>query len=55
MSTATGERPQSLDAYLRQTGIPGLCDLDTRALTRHLRTNGTLRGVMQAYAAGRDT
>jgi carbamoyl-phosphate synthase small subunit len=43
---------RSLDAYLRETGIPGLCDLDTRALTRHLRTNGTLRGIIQAYASG---
>jgi carbamoyl-phosphate synthase small subunit len=43
---------RSLDTYLRETGIPGLCDLDTRALTRHLRTNGTLRGIIQAYAPG---
>jgi carbamoyl-phosphate synthase small subunit len=43
---------RSLDAYLHETGIPGLCDLDTRALTRHLRTNGTLRGIIQAYPAG---
>jgi carbamoyl-phosphate synthase small subunit len=43
---------ESLDAYLRRTGIPGLCDLDTRALTRHLRKSGTLRGVIQTYAAG---
>jgi carbamoyl-phosphate synthase small subunit len=30
-------------------GIPGLCELDTRALTRHLRTHGTRRGVIRAY------
>src|SRR5215469_1607031 len=42
---------ESLDTYLRRTGIPGLCDLDTRALTRHLRKSGTLRGVIQSYAA----
>jgi carbamoyl-phosphate synthase small subunit len=45
---------ESLDAYLRRCGIPGLCDLDTRALTRHLRTHGTLRGVIQAYAPGEE-
>ena len=45
---------RSLDTYLQETGIPGLCDLDTRALTRHLRTNGTLRGVIQAYAPGEE-
>jgi carbamoyl-phosphate synthase small subunit len=45
---------RSLDTYLQETGIPGLCDLDTRALTRHLRTNGTLRGVIQDYAPGEE-
>ncbi len=44
---------QSLDAYLRQSGIPGLAEVDTRALTRHLRTHGTRRGVMQACSTGR--
>ena len=44
---------ESLDAYLRQSGIPGLAELDTRALTRHLRTHGTLRGVLQACSTGR--
>jgi carbamoyl-phosphate synthase small subunit len=43
---------ESLDRYLGRNGIPGLCELDTRALTRHLRTHGTLRGVIQAYDAG---
>lgn len=45
---------RSLDAYLHETGIPGLGDLDTRALTRHLRTNGTLRGIIQAYPPGEE-
>jgi carbamoyl-phosphate synthase small subunit len=42
----------SLDDYLRAAGIPGMSELDTRALTRHLRTQGTLRGVLRAYPAG---
>jgi carbamoyl-phosphate synthase small subunit len=37
----------SLDAFLRHHGIPGLCEIDTRALTRHLRDNGTKRGVVR--------
>jgi carbamoyl-phosphate synthase small subunit len=41
----------TLDAFLAHHGIPGLCDIDTRALTRHLRTHGTLRGIIQAYRA----
>jgi carbamoyl-phosphate synthase small subunit len=42
---------ESLDDYLHRHGIPGLCELDTRALTHHLRTHGTLRGVIRAYPA----
>ena len=43
---------ESLDDYLERNGIPGVSDFDTRALTRHLRTQGTLRGVLRAYPAG---
>jgi carbamoyl-phosphate synthase small subunit len=39
----------SLDDYLARRGIPGVCELDTRALTRHLRSSGTLRGILRAY------
>ena len=42
---------ESLDDYLARNGIPGVCELDTRALTRHLRTHGSLRGVLRAYPA----
>lgn len=42
---------ESLDDYLARNGIPGLCEFDTRALTRHLRDHGTLRGVIRAYPA----
>jgi carbamoyl-phosphate synthase small subunit len=42
----------SIDDYLAANGIPGVCDLDTRALTRHLREHGTLRGVLRVYEAG---
>jgi carbamoyl-phosphate synthase small subunit len=38
---------ESLDDYLSRSGIPGVCELDTRALTRHLRTHGTLRGIIR--------
>ena len=37
---------RSLDAELRLFGVPGLHGVDTRALTRHLRDHGTLRGVI---------
>ncbi|MBI4318897.1 MAG: glutamine-hydrolyzing carbamoyl-phosphate synthase small subunit [Chloroflexi bacterium] len=35
-----------LHAYLIKYGIPGIFGFDTRALTRHLRTKGTLRAVL---------
>lgn len=37
--------------YLRRHGIGGIAELDTRALVRHLRERGSLRGVM-ALAEG---
>jgi carbamoyl-phosphate synthase small subunit len=37
---------KSLSAYLAENGIPGLAGIDTRALTRHLRDAGTMRGVI---------
>lgn len=39
-STAT------LDAYLKQNGITGIAEVDTRALTRHLRSHGVLMGTI---------
>jgi carbamoyl-phosphate synthase small subunit len=36
----------SLDAFLRQQNIVGICDLDTRRLTRHLREHGAMPGCI---------
>jgi carbamoyl-phosphate synthase small subunit len=36
----------SLDAALAKNHVVGLCEVDTRALVRHLRTQGALRGVI---------
>lgn len=36
----------SLEAYLRQNGISGIAQLDTRALTRHIRAHGAMRGAI---------
>jgi carbamoyl-phosphate synthase small subunit len=35
-----------LDDYLRENGIQGLAGVDTRALTRHLRDSGAMRGAI---------
>ena len=42
-STAT------LDAYLRAAGVPGLAEVDTRALTRKLRTHGVIMGTITRH------
>lgn len=34
----------SLDERLREAGIPGVAEIDTRALTRRLRSEGSMRG-----------
>ena len=36
----------TLDIYLRENEIPGISGIDTRALTRHIRTSGDIRGVL---------
>ena len=37
---------ESVQAYLQRYGLVGLADIDTRALTKHLRDTGSLRGVI---------
>jgi carbamoyl-phosphate synthase small subunit len=41
---------ESLDAYLRRHGIPGIEGLDTRRLVRHLRTHGAQMGIISTEA-----
>src|SRR5512147_1991577 len=38
----------ALPRYLDEHGIVGIAEIDTRALTRHLRTHGAQRGVVSA-------
>lgn len=40
----------SIDSYLREHGIPGISGIDTRALTRHLRSVGDMRAVLVHHA-----
>jgi carbamoyl-phosphate synthase small subunit len=37
---------QSLEEYLRRWNIPGIQRIDTRALTRHLRTRGAMKACL---------
>ena len=36
----------ALDAFLRESGIPGICGVDTRALTRRIRSRGVLNAMI---------
>lgn len=36
----------TLDAFLKMKNIPGICHVDTRAITRKLRSSGTMRAIM---------
>jgi carbamoyl-phosphate synthase small subunit len=48
------ERPSNwrsngtLQDLLEERGVPGICGIDTRALTRHLRNRGVMRGCLSA-------
>jgi len=37
---------KDLPQYLKENGVVGISEVDTRALTRHLRSRGVLRGVI---------
>jgi carbamoyl-phosphate synthase small subunit len=47
---ASGE----LHSYLDEAGVVGISEIDTRALTRHLRTHGAQRGVISTLERSRD-
>lgn len=41
----------SLDAYLKEQGVMGITDVDTRAITRHVRIEGAMKGVISTNTA----
>lgn len=47
-TAAVADRAAQLAALLRAEGIPAIAGVDTRALARHLRTHGCLRGIVSA-------
>lgn len=44
----------SLECYLKEHDIIGICELDTRALTRHIREKGAMRGCLSSLDADPD-
>ncbi|HLJ90704.1 MAG TPA: glutamine-hydrolyzing carbamoyl-phosphate synthase small subunit [Candidatus Angelobacter sp.] len=45
---------QVADEYLERYKIPVIADIDTRALVRHLRTHGVMRGVISSIETDRE-
>ncbi len=37
---------ESLSKWLKDSGVPAICGIDTRELAKHLRENGELRGII---------
>ncbi|PYP82275.1 MAG: carbamoyl phosphate synthase small subunit [Blastocatellia bacterium AA13] len=37
---------ESLDQYLTRHGVPGISEIDTRSLVRHIRERGSMRGCL---------
>ncbi len=46
---------QAADEYLERFGVPVLGEIDTRALVRHLRANGVMRGVISVFPENTET
>ena len=47
-SMSSWRATQSLHEHLREHDVPGIAEIDTRALTRHLRTAGVMKGVISS-------
>ncbi|MFN4218149.1 MAG: carbamoyl-phosphate synthase domain-containing protein, partial [Candidatus Bipolaricaulia bacterium] len=43
-----------LDRYLKEHNIIGVCEVDTRALTRHIREKGAMRGCLSSFDGNPD-
>lgn len=45
---------KSLDEWLRSEGIPGICNIDTRRLTKKLREKGVMLGILKVCREGEE-
>lgn len=46
---------EDLRSYLKRHGIPALCGVDTRSLTRHLRTQGAMRACISTDGSSKES
>jgi carbamoyl-phosphate synthase small subunit len=51
LTPSHSESVETLDAYLKRHGIPGIAGIDTRALTRKLRSSGVMMGLLTTQLA----
>jgi carbamoyl-phosphate synthase small subunit len=42
------------DEYLERSGVPVIAEIDTRAVVRHLRANGVMRGIISTAVSDTD-
>ena len=45
---------RTLDKWLADEGIPGIYGVDTRRLTKKLRTHGVMLGILQVFEEGEE-
>ncbi|MDR0373078.1 MAG: glutamine-hydrolyzing carbamoyl-phosphate synthase small subunit [Nitrososphaerota archaeon] len=45
---------RTLDKWLTDEGVPGICGVDTRRLTKKLRTHGVMLGILQVFEEGEE-
>ncbi len=45
---------RTLDKWLADEGVPGIYGIDTRRLTKKLRTHGVMLGIIQVFEAGEE-
>jgi carbamoyl-phosphate synthase small subunit len=46
---------ESLEDYLKGAGVPGISDIDTRSLVRHIRERGSMRGCLSTLHSDEQT
>jgi carbamoyl-phosphate synthase small subunit len=44
----------TLDEWLRTEGVPGICNVDTRRLTKKLRDRGVMLGILEVCQKGKE-
>ncbi|MGQ9623881.1 MAG: glutamine-hydrolyzing carbamoyl-phosphate synthase small subunit [Candidatus Bathycorpusculaceae bacterium] len=45
---------KTLNEWLMEEGVPGIFGVDTRMITKRLRTSGVMRGILQVFEEGKN-